>query len=516
MKYIDDDNLKNSSFENKYDLKIYNWTINELPIYLSEYEKNEMKELYGNRKTGKLYRGMAIDDIETLERIEKIINKNNDTFTFHIPVSSTPDKFTAKTFMEYTKSYDPYTMSQGMKKLFQTGCKGELASVLIEFEIKDSNQVLFKNYHDEFDEDKNSLIPSQTAEMEVFFEGEVKILSIQIQYPLTIENYKENILNNINKVDDLKNPPYKMWIEKNLSEEKQIELSYEIIKKLKNNYKDIKEFYQTLIIELYSKKLNPLTKPLLNKLFELEPNLESYIVSKLKLKQDDIPYLYMKINKEIINLNEVVSQTNISNKYMHLFSKKLEKQINDFSSNERFNLIPFNSFKFRKNEKQQDNENDKKVIKYISLDYIDYYKFKKLLEIFKNDEKMINLLVSTNYYKENNKIIVDFLKNIVKTKKEFTDENLEFLQEIFYNLNEIKPFVLNNKKEINDVFNYFYKYIESGHLDKEKQDFLNKYSRNFMAKFMNTCVEILQFINKFEDIEFTKDKKNDNKVNIDR
>jgi len=49
MKYIDDKNLENSSFENKYDLKIYNWTINELPIYLSEYEKNEMKELYGNR-----------------------------------------------------------------------------------------------------------------------------------------------------------------------------------------------------------------------------------------------------------------------------------------------------------------------------------------------------------------------------------------------------------------------------------------------------------------------------------
>lgn len=487
-----------------FDNLIKEWVIDEIPIMISESEKKEMIELFGNRKTGVLYRGMAINDKETLQIFEDIKNKKTNIFSFgNSFVSATPHKNTAKSFMEYIKSYHPSIIREGMEKLSETGCKGIEAAVLIEFEIPNPNQVIFKNYRDK-GEDNNTLLPTRSAESEVLLYGDITISNVHIHYPLNKNNYKNRILDTIYSFENLENFPYKKWIEHNLNEDEIEDLKIKILEKLENKIKSKKQFLKYLTLYLYNQDIVSMLD-LQKDVFKRYPELEKYILDKIILKDKNKPDFFIKINREYININKTIDGVNI-----------IEKNINLFE-NEIINIIKNISFKDKLTTRIMIDWGTDQPIdiidvdKFISSNDNEFYSYKKLFNFSKNNKNIYQELIKHDFYQETQKSIINFInKNILKRKKEFNRSDIFFLETNLDSLEKLDYFLIGEKDTLNKLFRHCYEYIPMGSLTKDLNKFLYKYSKSLLPKTIYSINKIITKINSFELLIKENTKEIDN------
>lgn len=182
---FNENKLNNTDFKDKFDRLFAEYAINEMPLYLSDTEREKCKDVYGGVDVGIVYHGGKINTLHDYELLTRI--KNGETKTINMRFkSATPDKSTAKSFADYIKSYDTLTMLKQLSNAYERGSSGEFGSYIIKLKPKKEN-VIYSTFGD------TKMKLTRTAETECILFGDIEVVSIEIYEVITKQNYLELI-----------------------------------------------------------------------------------------------------------------------------------------------------------------------------------------------------------------------------------------------------------------------------------------------------------------------------------
>lgn len=471
----------------KFSEDISKWTRDEIYPYWSDEERIRVSEIFGNVEPGVLYRGLKVDNEEDFKLWMDILEGRSSEFDFgRRMVSATPERFEAKTFMEYTKSYHPMIMAEGMRELSERGCAGKYASVLVKFEIEKEN-VLWTNYKNG-DED-NSHIPESTAETEAFITGKIKVLDIVMQLPLNKDNYIQRILDAVEEPTDMNIPGYKMWISSNLNEDEAFEVLVEVIEKFKRNnqMKDLIEF-------MFSEKFSSLV-PFNDRLFEHFSEFESYLRANVKFESDFVG-LYIEGKEDRIGINKYFGEVNFSRKFAHIFKEEIVEIIDNFESDAEVEISPYVLY----------SSEPPKFSRLYHHDFLndDYRRFLRLYNLSESNTEFKEKLYNCSYYRKNQDIIVDYIENHILENDLEPMDKLDLYSEFLYTIDKLDLFLEGQAELVDELFKFFYYQIPTGSI--ENMDFLNKFSKDILPR----AFQVLTPLMKKSDNNINKNK-NDNR-----
>lgn len=333
-----------TNFKDDYDEKFAEYSINEMPLYMSDADIDLCTQIHGNSlagvKGGVVYRGMRIDsnkNLKELELIEDLINDNKRAFITLRLDSSSHDKGTAQSFQEYVKSYDMMTTLGEMKDAIKRGSSGEYGSYLITLKPT-KDQVTYNTA-------KGTLTAS--AESEVILSGMVEVADIKIYRPLTKSNYlkfyDDLSLFNLGETTDF----FVRWMSHHKLElplKNQVNLINSQIK----SYDDFVKFvgmassYKDILLD-YKKVITPLIK---------KSKYLPKFISKLTMEFDDnirgfeINFLY---GKKQMSIPAFIQDSMINGKYKKQFQRKVDKMFKDIKI-KGFNDLLHKEFKIEGKE----------------------------------------------------------------------------------------------------------------------------------------------------------------------
>lgn len=341
--------ISNNSFNDNYDFIFAEYAIDEVPFHFNEKEREECKKLYGNVDVGVVYHGGKINTKELLDTLESINKKENNKIFLSFK-SATPDELTAKSFAWYVKSYDTLTTLSNLKTTYDHGSSGKYGSYIIKLRPSKDN-VIYSTFGDT--EEKLT----RTAETECILYGDVEVLDVNIYYPLSVDNYKDEIKKT--SIFDLNNNHFlKSWLS-----HKKIPIPQELVddKVIKLNGNDLIDLltsdfsFGTINYKVVSK--NPNFREVYNKFTFKENNVylndklvkcfnikdSDYINTIKDLFEDDIlnsakeldkkiEVKHSRLHKLVFTYNtEVYTLINLCNTY--------DLDLNDFSIIDKFDVF---------------------------------------------------------------------------------------------------------------------------------------------------------------------------------
>jgi hypothetical protein len=174
--------LDRYDYKDDYDYAFANYALNERPLFLDEYERQEARQLYGGTLDGIggdgiVYRGAKINTEEQLKQIKDLQAKGG---TISLRLGSASHHYsTAKSFADYVKSYDTSTMLAAMKDTMEQGSAGKFGTYIVYLKPT-KDQIIYNTA-------RGTL--TSGAESEVILYGDIKVVKVEINEPLTEDNY---------------------------------------------------------------------------------------------------------------------------------------------------------------------------------------------------------------------------------------------------------------------------------------------------------------------------------------
>lgn len=261
--------LSDIKFNDRYDKEFGIYAMNEIPLYWDKKERNECKNLYGGVNVGVVYYGGKIQTEEALEHLKKL--KSGDTYRCFL-ISTSNSETIARSFMDYTKSYNELVMLSTLNNSITTGSSGKYGSFLLTLEPT-PDQVILTN----FKKTKRKL--SIGAEEECILYGDVKIKNIYIREPLNLDNYENIIFNDFPEI--MKSSFIETWLKSHKLDLKK-EFAQKLLTKIKS-FSDVYIFFSNYEISpyiLHSLKYEDLIK---NKFLKLSLQKKYITVAKTTL-----------------------------------------------------------------------------------------------------------------------------------------------------------------------------------------------------------------------------------------
>lgn len=193
--------LSETRWNDIYDKAFGNYALNEQPFIFNIDDKTNAKAYYGGVDVGIVYSGGRINSLEKyneLKELKKVIHLNM--------TSATPDFGTAQSFAFFVKSYDEMTTHHMMQNAIKNGSSGKFGSFVMTLKPK-SDQVIYTTFKDTARE------LTRTAEKECILDGDIEVIDIVIYDRLTMDNYKDIIINLT--LDELFNSFFRTWFNEN-------------------------------------------------------------------------------------------------------------------------------------------------------------------------------------------------------------------------------------------------------------------------------------------------------------
>ena len=315
-------------FNDEFDMKFANYSLNEIPLYLDSDEKKIAASIYGNSlvgaKNGLVYRGMRINSSEHLDVVKNIKNKLDNNKKAYIELhlaSSSHDKGTAQSFQEYVKSYDPMITLGELKDALKRGSSGEYGSYLLTLKPK-KEQVIYNT-------SKGNI--TKFAESELILDGKVEVVDILIYEPFNKSNYL-NFYNDLDVLNlDKTSNFYLRWLNHHKLRIP-VKSQKEMLSKIKT-YKDFVIFlFKSINISndlISSKVLNE---------FIAKNKYTKKVLSDITINFQDtngtINIIFKYVGKKV-NLPSLLKHELLSGKFRNIFTKKI---------NMYFKQLKFSSF----------------------------------------------------------------------------------------------------------------------------------------------------------------------------
>jgi hypothetical protein len=247
-----------------------------------------------------------------------------------------------------------------------------------------------------------------------------------------------------------------------------------------------------------------------NNIFNKYKEIDELISKKIKLL-DGFPILGVRVNRNNLSIEKEIDGINMANKYKYIVFTDIVKLIKNFKEEKTIKITKSN-IKLKINEIgiiPSINKFDLLYGKDMNKENDNFYIFNKLIKLSRNSPELLEVLINTDYYKNNNKILKEYLNEYILIEdKSFNPQIIDEYWDMFETIHDLKSFLITEPEITQKMFMHFYQYLPIGKMDEDMKDFLSSYTRKILPKAMSTTTELIQYVDKFKNTLLELKEKN--------